>query len=201
MSATLLLVGTAQELNLQSFSPRPPHPDNAKSCELAQSLLLGSKGMRTLRWGLMSAFELPTDPQPARVDPMYGFAIVEKDSSRPEDIKGFLAFELLSPLLRKDLTDGERIGAQVLVAITLVHETIHVLNFAKGYKEIGNLYNRKPTPREWREQYCLDEPLLEAGYSAEYAVRSSIKFYPYHVADGSFPAVQWMFRGYPRQSF
>ena len=82
---------------------------------------------------------------------------------KENDLRIYLAWQDVLPLLRDDLTSSQRLAEQLAVAQTLLHEFMHVYNIA------NDIYNQCPTWRTSKEPYFEDEPCSELGYSAENA--------------------------------
>jgi hypothetical protein len=79
---------------------------------------------------------------------------------KTNDIRIWLAFQDVIPLLRNDLTSSQRLAEELSIAQTLLHEFMHAYNIA------NDLYNQIP---EAKEPYFEDECCRELGYSAENA--------------------------------
>jgi hypothetical protein len=79
---------------------------------------------------------------------------------KTNDIRIWLAFQDVIPLLRNDLTSSQRLAEELSIAQTLLHEFMHAYNIA------NNLYNQIHQPKE---PYFDDECCRELGYSAENA--------------------------------
>lgn len=169
-----LLKGTAKDQKLKSFHLRPPHDDNAGSFQAELEGLLQIPGLRDIKFGLMNAFENPDHPPtPGSPFGSYGLTSLKHwmigNDVDGQEIHVWIAFQLLAPLFRNDLTDGELLGQQMMVAITFVHEMIHAINHAKVFKDIQQL-GKVPNNLDYTEPFFEDEPLKECGFSAENAV-------------------------------
>jgi len=78
-----------------------------------------------------------------------------------EDIRVFVAWEILAPLLRRDLNDGERMAERVFVAKTVFHELMHVFHFAqRNFSAEGEYLGP--------DYYRSLEPFFEDEAEAEY---------------------------------
>ncbi|KAH7354934.1 hypothetical protein BKA65DRAFT_593035 [Rhexocercosporidium sp. MPI-PUGE-AT-0058] len=99
----------------------------------------------------------------ARVDPWDDsncnkyWGITHEDNF--QNIFTFLLYEEVEPLLRPDLTDAERMGAEWNIANTIVHEVCHAFWMVQK--------NRSPVINE---AYFEDEPVAELGFAMERAV-------------------------------
>lgn len=138
-----LLKGTAKDQNLKTFHLRPPQAGNALRCHAELESLLQMSALKDITFGIMSGFERPEPPYQQSKYGTHGLTSTKHSlTGKVGDhqlIQVFIAFHLLAPLFRNDLTDGEFLGQQMMVAITLVHETIHAIYKAKVFKDMKNL--------------------------------------------------------------
>lgn len=168
LSTRALLRGTARERNLKTFHYRTPHPDNTRSCQEELKKILASPEMQRMTFGIMSGYELPTENAPRLKRALYGLTSTDCYNRNPS-IKFWISYELLVTFLRSDLTPGELLGAQTLVATTMIHELMHAFHKAKVYRDLQAL-RKKPSSLDFREPYFMVEPIKECGFSAENAV-------------------------------
>jgi len=109
-----------------------------------------------LKFGLMSF-----DTGPRTSIPFQNSLKVDALTQFQEDIKIFISHQLIAPLLRDDLTEGERMAERVYVAKTICHELMHVFNFAsQNFSREGKYLGVN--------RYCNFEPYFEEGSETEF---------------------------------
>lgn len=109
----------------KSFSCRNPCAVNPKETEAKMTRIAEGVLMKNLSFGFMS---FDTDP---RTDFHFDDGLkVDALTSFQAHIKVYISHQLVAPLLREDLTPGERMAERVYTAKTIFHELMHVFNYA-----------------------------------------------------------------------
>lgn len=114
---------------------------------------------KKLKWGFQVGNHRPYHeaPLPKNVV-MYGATSRQQpDPAGNQDIWIFLNDKLAALLLRKDLTAGEKAGAEYMLAITMLHELTHALWY----------HINPPASNISTEPYYENSPLSELGFELE----------------------------------
>lgn len=153
---TKLTIPQSQLQSLVAIKLKPPGP---KSKSLSQEAMLFHT--------VLDPF-LKLDFMDAKINPIskktnMGYLNGLTTALGINDLRIWLAWQDVAPLLRNDLTSSQKLAEQLAIAQTLLHELMHAYNIA------NDIFNQGPTWKAAREPYFEDEPCSELGYSAENA--------------------------------
>ncbi|EPE32749.1 hypothetical protein GLAREA_07883 [Glarea lozoyensis ATCC 20868] len=124
-----------------------------------------------MEFGFMCTFEKAIKPEKtAEKITTWGYSVMSaKRENRHSKFRSFLAYQVVLPLLRPDLTDAEKMSLEWFAANILVHETMHSIWNALKYEEDAERAQRgEPEP------YIGSTQLAEIGYAFEHKVFSGI---------------------------
>jgi hypothetical protein len=169
------------QLKFKTFKLREPGPKNAEECLSVIQALTRTVFWKYVRLGFKSQSRLPANLQPLfsgispselnRFTSSHGLTYFHNDTGM---IDIWLSFEMVEPLLdlNDDLTSAEKLALQLRVAIVIIHELMHTFFHARfryhGYNNFNYIIIGLPEP------YFMDEPISEAGWSADNAVSTTV---------------------------
>ncbi|KAL2066312.1 hypothetical protein VTL71DRAFT_2383 [Oculimacula yallundae] len=154
---------------------RTPGPQNAAECAAAFADLQRWSALSNLSLGMVSCDKGPLGLPNADKRVVNGFAswLRPLDVNFPSRCSMYIAYERAALLLKHGLSDSDRLCMQLLIANTIVHETMHSIGNAKRHREQSRIVGGDDYPF-LREPYLEDEVVAELGCSMDDAVWGGI---------------------------
>lgn len=150
----------------RNLKARKPLPENLLECLGARKELEEWPALKNMTWGFTSVSARHDGVKHENDGLVAGYTSWNPTTN---SIAMYLGYEKVALLLRYDLSDTERLGLQLMIANTMVHECVHAYGMAKRQREQVRAGLQDTYPF-MSEPYFLDEVCSELGASMEGAV-------------------------------